>query len=62
MLHKENECITAQCRVAERLFLGEEGGRRAVSEHEARVESAVLDQEGRQLAVSRVCFSSNVVL
>ena len=54
MLHKENECITAQCRVAERLFLGEEGGRRAVSEHEARVESAVLDQEGRQLAVSGV--------
>ena len=49
-------------RVAERLVLGDKGGRRAVGQHEARVEAAVLHQEGRQLAVRRVhCVQKAVV-
>ena len=40
--------------VAEGLVLGDEGGGRAVGQHEAGVEAAVLHQEGRQLAVRRV--------
>ena len=43
-------------RVAEGLVLRDERGGRAVGDHEAGVEAAVLHQEGRQLAVDGIWF------